>query len=108
MKLTKQLLSRAEAMKLAPAYVKWQETHKDEWVQAVLDSFDTLRVGQQAVTWHDDVYVLVRVTSRKRCWLNEDGPVVRVGNGEYTWRVDGSAYAYPLAPVSKNPKRRKA
>jgi hypothetical protein len=111
MKLTKHLLSRAEALKLAPAYVKWIETRKEEWCSAVLDAFDTLRVGQRAVTWDNGTYVLVRVTSRRRCWMNEDGPVVRVGNGEYTWRVDGSGYAYPVTAVVKslrNPKRRKA
>ena len=108
MKLTKHLLSRAEALKLAPAYVKWIETRKEEWCSAVLDAFDTLRVGQRAVTWDNGTYVLVRVTSRRCCgWMNVDGPVVRVGNGEYTWRVDGSGYAYPVTTVAKRPKRRK-
>jgi hypothetical protein len=107
MQLTKQLLSRAAATKLVPAYVKWIETRKDPWELAVLDAFDTLRVGRQAVTWVEGVYVLVRVTSRRHRWLNEDGPVVRVGNGEYTWRVDGDRYAYPVTQVSKNSRNSK-
>jgi hypothetical protein len=108
MKLTKHLLSRAEALKLAPAYVKWIETRKEEWCLQVLGAFEDLRVGQRAVTWDNGTYVLVRVTSRRCCWMNEDGPVVRVGNGEYTWRVDGSGCAYPVTTVAKRPKRRKA
>ena len=49
MKLTKHLLSRAEALKLAPAYVKWIETRKEEWCLQVLGAFEDLRVGQRAV-----------------------------------------------------------
>jgi hypothetical protein len=108
MKLTKHLLSRAEALKLAPAYVKWIETRKEEWCLQVLGAFEDLRVGQWAVTWDNGTYVLVRVTSRRCCgWMNVDGPVVRVGNGEYTWRVDGSGYAYPVTTVAKNPRKLK-
>jgi len=29
-----------------------------------------------------------------------DGPLVRLGNGEYTWRVDGSNLAFPIKKVN--------
>jgi hypothetical protein len=62
-----------------------------------------VRRGTKGITAHQDgarlLYVRVTVSSvNSNCIEAEDGPVVRVGNGEYTWRVDGDKYLYPLKP----------
>jgi len=105
MKLTKGVISRDEAAVLAPDYVKYRDIMDstgeyprefDELLDKVFEACNGLKRGQTAITCNDGVYVKVKVTSVTRSWMNEDGPVVRVGNGEWTWRVDGNEYAWPI------------
>jgi hypothetical protein len=86
---TKNLLTRDEAFALAPEYVNYV--------------VNGMKTRQAAVTCYGACgsktkqYLRVHVTSTKRTWQNEDGPVVRVSNGEFSWRVDGCDYAYPIS-----------
>lgn len=105
MKLTKGVISKEEAAALAPVYVKYCDIMQSKGVfppefyklsEKVLEACNGLKRGQTAITCNDGIYVKVKVTSVTRSWKNEDGPVVRVGNGEWTWRVDGNEYAWPL------------
>jgi hypothetical protein len=65
------------------------------------EAFSKLRKGNKAITGIRGsngkiTFVRVVVTSVNHDDFRAvDGPVVRVGNDEYTWRVDGSGYAYP-------------
>jgi hypothetical protein len=96
MKITQGLLSTAEVKKFAPQYVKFVGGDFDEW-DPIFKQFKTLKVGNHAVTYVAGKFVAVRVTSIRHNDIRAvDGPVVRVSNGEYTWRVDGDNYAYPL------------
>jgi hypothetical protein len=98
MKLTKNVISRAEALKLAPDYVKFVDGNYDAWGR-VLTVFNTLKRGQKVLTFTDagNAFVICKVTSmNSNDYRAVDGPVVRVGNGEFTWRVDGDRYAYPI------------
>ena len=104
MKLTKNTVTRAEALKLCPDYVAFVEADFAKF-QAVSTAFETVRKGTQGITAVGTrkqlVFVRVVVTS-----VNHDdpraldGPVVRVGNDECTWRVDGDKYFFPYEKSS--------
>jgi len=105
MKLTKGVISKEEAAVLAPDYVLHRDilNGKGEFPREfyklsdkVLEACNGLKRGQEVVTCCDGTWVRAKVVSVKRSWMNEDGPVVRVGNGEWTWRVDGNEYAWPI------------
>lgn len=97
-KLTKNLLSRAEALALVPDYVAFIEgEHNWELFNKIYVPFQNLRVRQPAVTYIDGQYVRVKVSSiNHNTYQAVDGPVVRVSNGEFSWRVDGDRYAMPI------------
>ena len=98
-RLTKNVITREEAIALAPAYVKFIEdkTVMSESYPLVMAAFEKLKKGQKVVTFSEGIYVRAKVTSiNSRSIRDIDGPVVRVGNDEYTWRVDGNHYAYPI------------
>ena len=58
---------------------------------------EKLKRGKPAVTFYEGVYLQVKVSSiNHNDFRAVDGPIVRVGNGEFTWRVDGDRYAYPI------------
>ena len=99
-KITQGVVSREEAFKLAPDYVQYAE-HKGEWFDLLFDKimpeFENLKRGQKVLTCINGLYVICKVSNIKsNCYEAVDGPVVRVSNGEYSWRVDGSGYAYPI------------
>jgi len=114
MVLTKNLISRDEAFAKAPVFVRWIEENErdacsalsDKLWNQVNDAMGKMKRGQAAVTWHDGMkrglvgdgsYVLVKVSSvDHESFAAIDGPVIRVSNGEYSWRVDGCDYAYPI------------
>lgn len=103
-KLTKGLVTRDEALKISPAYVAFVEQHKfdDALLHPFYWDFENtdqwgyptcgIKKGQQLLTYVDGQYVSVKVTSVVNPKHDADGPTVRVGNGEYTWRVDGDKY----------------
>jgi len=96
MKLTKGIISRAEAVKISPIYVAYVEGDFNAW-PSIVTPFDQLKRGQKAITYCDGIFVQVKVTSINRNdYKAIDGPVVRVSNGEYSWRVDGDHYAFPV------------
>ena len=97
MNLTKNIITRSEAVKIAPDYVKAMEGNSEALCEKVFPVFDKIKRGQKALTCLNRVYVMVKVT---KVDLNDiravDGPVVRVSNGEYSWRVDGNDWAWPV------------
>jgi hypothetical protein len=101
MKLTKGVISRSEAVKLAPDYVKFIESkgleHFDLWGTQINPKFEKLKRRQKCLTFLNGQYIKVEVCSIIHDDIRAvDGPIVRVGNGEYSWRVDGAHYAWPL------------
>ncbi|MFA5234778.1 MAG: hypothetical protein WC390_10295 [Sulfurimonas sp.] len=96
-RITKDIITREQALAIAPDYVKFSEDLNSSTFNSVMQKFNVLRKGQPAITYVDGQFVKVRVTSiNHEDFRAIDGPVVRVGNGEYTWRVDGDGYAYPI------------
>jgi hypothetical protein len=102
MRLTKNIITREEALAICPGYVAWIESKGEDrydLFEPVMRSFEQPRKGQTGVTYFDGQYVRITVTSVDNdCIQAVDGPVVRVGNGEATWRCDGDKYAY-LDPI---------
>ena len=97
-KFTKNILTREQAFQLAPDYVKYQEGDFDLWAK-IMPVFDKLKRGDVVVTCREKVFLKARVTSINHNDMRAiDGPVVRVRTDEYSWRVDGCDYAYPLEP----------
>ena len=99
MELTKGVISREEALKLAPAYVDFIEdkSFNIKHDEIIIDPFSKLKKGQRVITYSDGQYVLCKVSSLNYDdWKAIDGPIVRVSNGEYSWRVDGNRYAYSV------------
>lgn len=97
MKLTKGVVSREQAVAMAPDYVAYVEAKGgrfDAW-EKMNAKFETLKRGQKALTCSDGVFVVVKVSSTRPGFEGE--PVVRVSNGEFSWRVDGHEYAAPVA-----------
>jgi hypothetical protein len=116
MTLTQGIITREEALKLCPNYVKFVEGDFDAF-SAMFENFERAKRGKEAITAHGDlplrpvseapkavfqslpriVFVRVKISSVN---ANDpravDGPVVRVTNGEYSWRVDGCHYAFVL------------
>jgi len=89
------VITREQALAISPAYVKFAEGDFAFWEQ-VFKKFATLKRGQEAITYIDGQYVKVKITSIKHDDIRaEDGPMVRVGDGKSTWRVDGDRYACP-------------
>lgn len=101
-KLTKGVITETEAKELAPEYVAWVKASrskpmaKNYWdaYDKMNAKFERLKRGQAVITCNDGQYVKCKVSSMKPGFDGEDE--VRVGNGEYTWRVDGADYAYPI------------
>lgn len=95
MKLTKGIISRADALKISKDYVAYAEGNIDKW-DTIITPFNALKVGQNVVTFTNGQFVLAKVSSiNHKDFRAVDGPVVRVSNGEYSWRVDGDKYAFP-------------
>jgi len=90
------VIGRDEAERISPEYVRFAADRDWGATDAVLAAFAGLRRGQRVITYIDGKFVRARVTSVKRDDPRAvDGPIVRVGNGEFTWRVDGNGYAAP-------------
>ena len=103
--VSKGVISRDEAMRISPEYVRYVELLYGGAgcggglgaLGEMLDTFAKLRRGQDVLTYIDGKFVRARVTSvNHNDYRAVDGPIVRVGNGEFTWRVDGSGWAVPI------------
>jgi len=96
MNLTKNLISRSKALRVSPDYVAFVEGDFDAWGN-VTDIFDALKRGQKVITYVEGKFVEAKVTMvDNKSFRAIDGPVIRVSNGEYSWRVDGDCWAYPI------------
>jgi hypothetical protein len=93
MKITKGLISRSEAEKISTDYVAFVEGNFDLF-EKVYAKFEKLKRGQAVITCHDGKFIRVKVSSISPGFEGE--PVVRVSNGEWSWRVDGDGYAFPV------------
>ena len=101
MKMTKNVITRAEALEISADYVAFVEGDFDKF-EAIFEAFGKARKGGNAITaWSENghlVFLRVRFTSIKHDDFRAvDGPVVRVGNDQFSWRVDGDKYAFPYA-----------
>lgn len=99
MNITKNIITREEALKVCPDYVAFVEGNFSFGDHAVVDqilrSFDTIKKGDLGITYTDGQFVRVTVTVVDHDdYRAVDGPIVRVSNGEYSWRVDGDKYAW--------------
>src|ERR1035437_5101859 len=98
-KITKNVITREQALKVSAAYVAFAEGDFSKFGE-INKAFAKLKKGQKVITFTDGQFVEAKVSSiNNTCFQameGEDGPVVRVSNGEYSWRVDGCGYAFPL------------
>jgi hypothetical protein len=106
MKLTKGIITRDDALRLCPDYVAFVENVGGDGttIDKILEIFEKIRPRTNGITAVEQgnhlVFIRVRVTSVNRNDPRaEDGPIVRVSNGEYSWRVDGNKYLWPLLPT---------
>jgi len=98
MELTKGKISREQALVISKDYVEFVEGDFTKF-SVVLDAFSKLRRNQKAITYLRSLqqFFMVKITSvNHNSFMAVDGPIVRVGNGEYTWRVDGDKFAFPV------------
>lgn len=99
MNLTKGVVTRKQAVAMAPDYVAFVESKGGSmkaWSKMNV-KFETLKRGQKVLTCSKGVYVIAKVSSvNSDDFRAVDGPIVRVSNGEYSWRVDGGDYAAPV------------
>ena len=96
MKLTKNIISRSEACKISKDYVAFVEGNFDKF-SIIQKVFDNIKRRQKALTYIDGQFVIVNISSIDSDDFRAiDGPIVRVSNGEYSWRVDGNRFAFPI------------
>ena len=96
MKLKNGLISREKALSISSDYVNFVEGNID-FFEAVDNAFAKLKKGQKVITYYDGNFFEAKVTFvDNKSYQAVDGPVIRVSNGEYSWRVDGNKYAYPI------------
>jgi len=96
MRITKNIISREEAEAISSDYVSFVEGDFDAY-DKVNEEFEKLKRGQTVITYDEGKFIKAKVSSIDQYSIRAiDGPVVRVSNGEYSWRVDGNKYAYPI------------
>ena len=84
MNITKGVISRDEAVELAPAYVKFCENEDSDFF-TMFNAFNRLKRNQRVLTYVDGKFVIAKVTKvDKNSYQAVDGPVIRVSNGEYS------------------------
>jgi hypothetical protein len=98
LRIKRNIINRQEAFKLAPDYVCMVENDEEITWDKFLSDFYSLKKGDAVITFIDGKYVRAKVSMVKGdCPQAVDGPVIRVDNGEQSWRVDGDQYAYRIA-----------
>ena len=96
MKITKKIITLPEAIKISPDYVSFINGDWDKF-NSVLRVFEKLKKGQKVLTFSDNKFVIAKVSSVNTKDIRAvDEAIVRVSNGEYSWRVDGDKYAWPI------------
>jgi hypothetical protein len=102
-----QKIPKAQVRKLAPDYIAaFDYENKEVSIQEssaaffrVWDKFNALKRRQLVMTKARTGrgYVVAKVTSVKfENPVEPEQPILRVSDGEYSWRVDGDGFAYPL------------
>ena len=97
-----QKIPKEKVCKIAPDYITafdYKNKNSSEAFFRVWDKFNALKRGQLVITKakNNRGYIIAKVTSVKfDNWIEPEQPVLRVTDGEYSWRVDGDAFAYPL------------
>ena len=107
MKLTKGVITREAAFVISPEYVEFVEGKFDHF-SYIDGKFSQLKKGQPVLTYNHEnkQFVMAKVTKvDHESYQAIEGPVIRVSNEEYSWRVDGSGYAFPLPGLA--PKKKK-
>lgn len=108
-KLTVGPISLELAKEIAPEYVEYCQTDGNSdrhWAifNMIEKQFETITKGQLVVTQkfesllNDKNEFIVAKVSKvdHNCFQAIDGPVVRVSDGQHSWRVDGSGYCWVL------------
>jgi len=91
----KGIISRDEALAVSSDYVAFVEGDFSLF-NKVNEKFSKLKRGQCVITFYEGKFVRAKVSKiDHNSWRAIDGPVVRVSNGECSWRVDGAGYACP-------------
>ncbi len=89
-------ITRDEALKISKDYVAYAEGDFSKF-DKIIKAFDALKRGKPAITYRNGKFHKVTVSSIDHKSIRAvDGPVVRVRDEKYSWRVDGSGYAYPI------------
>jgi hypothetical protein len=86
-------ISREEALQISPDYVALCEGDFSAYGK-IIDKFNALKRGQKVITYHDGQFINAQVSSVQSN-PDGDGPKIRVATKKFTWRVDGSKYAFP-------------
>lgn len=96
MKIKRNIVTREVALAISSDYVSWVEGDSSK-TRTILNLFATLKKGQKVLTYiPESGFVRGKITSvNKRDFRGLGEPVVRVGNGEYSWRCDGDWFAVP-------------
>lgn len=95
-KITKNIISRADALKVSADYVAFVEGDFSKF-NAVDEVFSKLKHGNEVLTYMDGIFIRATVSKvDHNSYQAIDGPVIRVSNGEFSWRVDGDSYAWPI------------
>lgn len=90
------IITREEALKISPAYVKYCEGDFNQW-EVVQKEFVKVRKGMPVITFHSGHFVKGKISNvDHRSYQAVDGPVVRFTDGQYSWRVDGVKDAFPI------------
>lgn len=97
-----QKIPKKVVKEIAPDYITaFDYTNKDNYnaFNRVWDIFNNLKKGQLVITKGrgNKGYIVAKVSSVKfDSWVEPEQPHLRVTDGEYSWRVDGDAFAYPI------------
>jgi hypothetical protein len=92
----------ARVREIAPDYITafdYEDKGSSVAFLRVWEKFNALKRGRLVVTRgrNRKGYIVAKVTSVKYdSWVEPEQPILRVTDGEYSWRVDGDAFAYPL------------
>ena len=98
MKLSNGVISRQQAIKISKDFVQYHDGDWDCW-ESIWEKFQKLKKNQKVLIHHDKQYILGKVSNVDRTSMYAgmgDGLVVRVSNGEYSWRIS-SGEAYPIS-----------
>lgn len=90
------VISKEKALELAPDYVSYIEGNFDSF-DTVWERFKKIKKGDKVLTFREGKFIEAKVSVASYNDIRTlDGPFVRVSDGEYSWRVDGNRYCFPI------------